>query len=286
MLFLLLLPLPLLSLILLLTTTASFPQPQDRGQNQQVDNTDTDTDVAAAAYLGDSLGTSSSQDPSAWWNQVDNNKPGWGARDSTGPSISLFDASSPETPPAAAAETFLLPSTSGTLALLPPPAHDPKSLLDNQPTTSSPSSDTIFSTDSSNDHPSPPLSPHNGEVNPETQTDGSSASPSPGTLTEGQQQQVALIGDETGVGFPLNILPALGGDAPAIDLPALLEIFNPKIPQPQYPIRYNDKERLEDPKTPDCDDGTTPFCCNIGPPDPAGSAKNAHKRRDCRSCMF
>lgn len=132
-------------------------------------------------------------------------------------------------------------------------------------------------------------------VNPETQiTDGPSAasSPSPGTLTEGgpqQQQQVALIGgDEADIGLPWNILPALGGggDAPAIDVPALLEIFNPKIPQPQYPIRYNDKERLEDPREPDCDDGTTAFCCNIGPPDPADFAKNAHKRRDCRSCMF
>lgn len=280
--FFLLLLLPLPSLSLLLITTSSFPQPQDRGpnQNQQLDNIDTDT---AAANLGDSLGTPSSQDPSAWWNQVDD-KPGKGGSDSTGPfAPSFFDASSSESPAAAAADTFLFASTSGALGLLPPPANDAKTLLDN-PNTSSTSSDTTFSIDSSN-HPSPALSP-SGEANPETQTDGSSASPSPGTLTEGQQQQVALIGDETGVGFPFNILPALGGDAPAIDLPALLEIFNPKIPQPQYPIRYNDKERLQDPKKPDCDDGTAPFCCSMGPPDPAGYAKNAHKRRDCRSCMF
>lgn len=278
--------LPLLSLSLLLKTVSSFLQPQDRGpnQNQQLDNTDIDTAAAAAPpppNLGNSLGMPSSQDPSAWWNQVDV-KSGGGASDSTGLSTSSFDASSSERPAAAAADTFLLASSSGALGLLPLPANDPNTLLDN-PTTGSPSSDTTFSTDSSN--PSLALSP-NGEANPETQTDGSSASPSPGTLTEGQQQQVALIGDETGVGFPLNILPALGGDAPAIDLPALLEIFNPKIPQPQYPIRYNDKERLQDLKKPDCDDGTSPFCCSMGPPDPAGSAKNAHKRRDCRSCMF
>ena len=278
--------LPLLSLSLLLKTASSFPQPQDRSpnQNQQLANTDTDTDTetaAAAANLGDSLGTPSSQDPSAWWNQVDVKPGGGGGSDSTGPSTLSFE----ERPAAAAAtaDTFLLASTSGALGLLPPPANDPNTLLDN-PNTSSPSSDTTFSTDSSN-HPSLALSP-NGEANSETQTDGSSVSPSPGTLTEGQQQQVALIGDETGVGFPLNILPALGGDAPVIDLPALLEIFNPKIPQPQYPIRYNDKERLEDLKKPDCDDGTSPFCCSVGPPDPAGSAKNVHKRRDCRSCMF
>lgn len=277
--------LPLLSLSLLLKTASSFPQPQDRGpnQNQQLDNTDTDTDTAVVvvANLGDSLGTPSSQAPSSWWSQVDV-KPGGGESDSTEPSTLSFDASSSEGPAAAAADKVLLASTSGALGLLPPPANDPNTLLDN-PTTSSPSSDTTFSTDSSN-HPSLALSP-NGEANPETQTDGSSASPSPGILTEGQQQQVALIGDETGVGFPLNILPALGGDEPAIDLPALLEIFNPKIPQPQYPIRYNDQERLEDLKKPDCDDGTSPFCCSVGPPDPAGSAKNVHKRRDCRSCM-
>lgn len=273
--------LPPLSLNLLLITASSFPQPQDRGpnQNQQLDNTD--TAAAAAANLGDSLGTPSSQDPSAWWNQVDV-KPGGGESDSTGLSTSSFDASSSERPAAAAADGFLLASTSGALGLLPLPANDPNTLLDN-PTTGSPSSDITLSRDSSN--PSLALSP-NGEANLETQTDGSSASPSLGTLTEEQQQQVALIGDDTGVGFPLNILPALGGDAPAIDLPTLLEIFNPKIPQPQYPIRYNDKERLEDLKKPDCDDGTSPFCCSMGPPDPAGSAKNAHKRRDCRSCMF
>lgn len=275
--------LPVLSLSLLLTTASSFPQPQDWGsnQNQQVDNTDTAAAAAAAANLGDSLGTLSSQDPSTWWNQVDV-KPGREGSDSTGPSSLSFDTSSSERPAAATADTFLLASASGALGLLAPPTNDPNTLLNN-PSVKSPSSDTTFSTDVSN--PSLALSP-NGEADPETQTDGSSTSPSPQTLTVGQRQQVALIGDETGLGFPLNILPALGGDAPAIDLPALLEIFNPKIPQPQYPIRYNDKERLDDLHKPDCDDGTSPFCCSIGPPDPVGSAKNAHKRRDCRSCMF
>lgn len=270
----LLLLLPHLSLTLLLTTASSFPQPQDWGpdQNKQLDNKDT-----TAANLGDSLGTPSSQDPSAWWNQVDV-KPGTGASDSTGPSQLSFEASSSERPAAASADTLLLASISGALGLLPPPANNPNS----NPSTNSPSSDTTFSIGGSN--PSLALSP-NGEANPKTQTDGSSTSPSPGTLTEGTQQQVALIGDDTGVGFPLNMLPALGGDAPAIDLPALLEIFNPKIPQPQFPIRYNDNERLEDPQKPKCDDGTSPFCCNVGPPDPVGSAKNVHKRRDCRDCM-
>lgn len=141
--------LPLLSLSLLLKTASSFPQPQDRSpnQNQQLANTDIDTDTetaAAAANLGDSLGAPSSQDPSAWWNQVDVKPGGGGGSDSTGPSTLSFDASSSERPAAAAAtaDTFLLASTSGALGLLPLPANDPNTLLDN-PNTSSPSSDTM-----------------------------------------------------------------------------------------------------------------------------------------------
>lgn len=340
--FLLLLSLLSLSLLLPLPITASsFPTEQDGWgliQNQPLlDNTYTTTgggeSVAAAPppapvpnNLGNSLGTLASQDPSAWWNQNQNQmdvKPPDEGSDKTGssPSLLSFDASSSERPAAsvpapapapAAAEsdnTFLLASTQATDSnnaalglLLPSSTNDPNPVLN--PSTPH-SSDKAFSTTTDGSNPSLlALSSSGEEANPEAQTAGSSSTTSPsspgssippGTSNpsgEGQQQQkqqVALIGDEGDVGLPSNLLqPALGGDTSVIDLPTILKpLFNPKTPQPlSFPIRYNDKERLEDPQTPDCDEGMFPFCCNLGPPDPVDFVKNAHKRRDCRNCMF
>lgn len=295
----LLLFLPSLSLFLPTSSSSSPTEQDERGPNQNqplLDNTF--TAAAVPNNLDNSLGTPTSQDPSAWWNQnqnqdqdqVDVKPPGEGSDNTGRPSSSLlsFDASSSDSNGAALA----LSSSSSTLPSSFANDVNPNRNPSTHPTTTS-------STDGSN--PSLALLSPNGEgANPESQTAGSSSSTtspssfSPGSSIPGtsnpsgegqqQQQQMALIGDERDVGFPLNLLPTVGGDPPMIDLNSL---FNPKIPQPlSFPIRYNDKERLDDPQTPDCDEGMFPFCCNLGPPDPVDYKKNAHKRRDCRSCMF
>lgn len=103
-------------------------------------------------------------------------------------------------------------------------------------------------------------------------------------------QDMAFQEGDSGVGiFPWNLIPTLGGDKPWIDLPSLFDGKPmPTIPN-DYPSpqagRYDDNERLADPRNPDCDGGKHAMCCSVPAPMQPLAVKNLHKRRRCYACM-
>ena len=133
------------------------------------------------------------------------------------------------------------------------------------------------------------LLPNEGATNGQI----ASSETSPGVLNpiNALDQQDMAFGDgDSGVGiFPWNQIPALGGDKPWIDLPSLLDGKPmPTIPN-DYPSpqagRYDDNERLADPRNPDCDGGKRAMCCSVRAPMQSLALHNLHKRRRCYTCM-
>lgn len=91
---------------------------------------------------------------------------------------------------------------------------------------------------------------------------------------------------------------ALTGDDSLIPSVPFLDIFNnaiqgiPSMFDPGRALQpiHDPEERMTDPEKPDCEDGTFPFCCNLGYPDGITTKgvpleQRVHKRRLCNSCM-
>lgn len=96
------------------------------------------------------------------------------------------------------------------------------------------------------------------------------------------QPDLALTGDDS----PIPHVPFLNILNNAIQ--GIPSMFDPgRALQP-----INDpEERMTDPEKPDCEDGTFPFCCNLGFPDGVTMKgvpleQRVHKRRLCTSCMY
>lgn len=131
--------------------------------------------------------------------------------------------------------------------------------------------------------------------NEEAATNGqiaSSETPSgvPNPISVADRQNIAFQEGDRGVDlFPWNLIPALGGDKSWIDLPSLIDgtplpTIPSEDPSPQAG-RYDDNERLADPKNPDCDGGKHAMCCSVPAPMQPLAAHNIHKRRRCYLCM-
>lgn len=125
----------------------------------------------------------------------------------------------------------------------------------------------------------------NGQI---ASSETSSGVPNPINAVDGQG--MAFREGDGGVNlFPWNLIRALDGFKLWIDLPSLVD----EIPLPtianDYPStqggRYNDNERLADPKYPDCDGGKHAMCCSVSAPMQPLAAHNLHKRRRCFLCM-
>lgn len=107
-------------------------------------------------------------------------------------------------------------------------------------------------------------------------------------INAADRQDIAFQEGDGGVNFfPWNLIPALDGDW--IELPSLfdgtpLPTIDSDYPSPQAG-RYDDNERLTDPKTPNCDGGKIAMCCSVPAPMQPLAAHNVHKRRRCYLCM-
>lgn len=101
------------------------------------------------------------------------------------------------------------------------------------------------------------------------------------TIQPDPQSDLALIGDDS----PIPSVPFLDIFNNAIQ--GIPSMFDPgRAPQPIH----DPEERMTDPEKPDCEDGTFPFCCNLGYPDGITMKgvpleQRVHKRRLCNSCM-
>lgn len=112
----------------------------------------------------------------------------------------------------------------------------------------------------------------------------------PNTINAADQQGVALREENGGVNlFPWNLLPALDGFQRWIDLPSIFDGLPSPTMGSDYPSpqagRFNDNERLADPKYPECDGGKYAMCCSVSAPMQPLAAHNIHKRRRCFLCM-
>lgn len=107
-------------------------------------------------------------------------------------------------------------------------------------------------------------------------------------ISAADRQDMVLREGDGGVNlFPWNLIPALGGDKPWIDIPSFFDetpLPNSDYPSPQAG-RYDDNKRLADPKNPDCDGGKYAMCCSVPAPMQPLAAHNLHKRRRCYLCM-
>lgn len=138
--------------------------------------------------------------------------------------------------------------------------------------------------------------PVNVVPNKEAVTNGQTASSEsssgvPNTINAADQQSMALREEEGGVNlFPWNLLPALDGFQRWIDLPSILDGIPSRTMGIDYPSpqagRFNDNERLADPKYPECDGGKYAMCCSVSAPMQPLAAHNIHKRRRCFLCML
>lgn len=101
------------------------------------------------------------------------------------------------------------------------------------------------------------------------------------TVQPGPQTDQALLGDDS----PIPSVPFLDMLNNAIQ--GIPSMFDPG--RALQPI-HDPEERMTDPEKPDCEDGTFPFCCNLGYPDGVTMKgvpleQRVHKRRLCTSCM-
>lgn len=131
----------------------------------------------------------------------------------------------------------------------------------------------------------------NEEAVTNSQIASSETSPGvPNSINTAGRQGMAFREGDDGVNlFPWNLIPALDGFKPWIDLPSIFDgIPLPTIasdyPSPQAG-RYNDNERLADPKYPECEGGKHAMCCSVPAPMQPLAAHNLHKRRRCYLCM-
>lgn len=103
--------------------------------------------------------------------------------------------------------------------------------------------------------------------------------------------------DQTVQPDPQSELALIGDDSPTPSVP-FLDILNnviqgiPSVFDPGKALQpiHDPEERMTDPEKPDCEDGTFPFCCNLGYPDGITMKgvpleQRVHKRRLCNSCM-
>lgn len=125
----------------------------------------------------------------------------------------------------------------------------------------------------------------NGQI---ASSETSSAVPNPINAAD-RQDMAFLEGDGEINLFPWNLIPALSGDKPWIDLPNRFDGTPSPALAGDYPSpqagRYDDNERLVDPKNPDCDGGKHAMCCSVPAPMQPLAAHNLHKRRRCYLCM-
>lgn len=106
------------------------------------------------------------------------------------------------------------------------------------------------------------------------------------TLIRPSADQALIDGDSPLSPIPFsdiihNIFKAPTSDTPR-DLPDLDKA-------PGQGPRYDPEERVANPRSPDCEDGTYAMCCSLGPPRMAKStpaAQVVHRKRMCKICML
>lgn len=125
----------------------------------------------------------------------------------------------------------------------------------------------------------------NGQI---ASSETSSGVPNPNNAAD-PQSMAFQEGDSGANLFPWNLIRPLDGfklwnhlHRPGDEIP--LPTITNDYPSPQAG-RYNDNERLADPKYPECDGGKHAMCCSVAAPMQPLAAHNLHKRRRCFLCM-